>query len=316
MSIIRIAKRDQAYSVIGNHILRNKELSFRARGVLAWLLSHSEDWQVSSATIAEEGLEGRDAVRASMTELRQAGHLVYRRERVEGGRLATVIDVYEAPQRAADEALPDATEAGFSGPGVEPTGDGIPGSGDDAKPQVVPATGTPEPGPPTPGFPGPLRSTKSSKTRELSLRSSSLAVPANLDELIILPPDQLRTRFLSEGWEESDTAPWIFTRPDAMPLDLLMAALIEVRGIRRKDITDQNWSSLGRAAKMLRQVGADPLEVIRRGARYAKAKKFRPTPLELASKWAEWGDAADDRFASGDTRHADAVARATRLVSG
>ena len=135
-------------------------------------------------------------------------------------------------------------------------------------------------------------------------------------ELIILPPDQLIARFVADGWLESSDSPWVFTRPDSKPLDLLMAALIEVRGIRRKDITDQHWSSLGKAAQMLRKVGADPLEVLRRGRRFVQARGRRPSIFELATLWAEFGAAADDRFGGGDARHADAVARAARVVSG
>jgi hypothetical protein len=152
---------------------------------------------------------------------------------------------------------------------------------------------------------------KEPKRRDLR----SLAVPADLQQLLILPPDQLRTRFEEAGWVESPDTPWIYTRTDSRPLDLIEAALIEVRGMRRKDITDQHWPSLAKAAQMIRRTDASPLEVIRRGSRFARARRFRPTPMELASKWAEWGDAADDRFASGDTRHQEAVARAARVVS-
>ena len=47
MSIIKIGKkRGDQYAVITRHTLQNKELSWEARGMLAYLLSKPEDWHV------------------------------------------------------------------------------------------------------------------------------------------------------------------------------------------------------------------------------------------------------------------------------
>lgn len=152
------------------------------------------------------------------------------------------------------------------------------------------------------------------RRRDTSLRSVSLPA-AEIQRMLELPISHLRHEMLSDGWVESSESRWLFTKPGSRPFDMLVAALIEVRGIQRDEIPDDRWSAYGKAAAILRSVDADPHDVLLRARRFWKRKKYRPAPFELATQWGEWGDAADERLISGDDRHAEAAARA-RAAAG
>ncbi|KUI97241.1 conserved phage C-terminal domain-containing protein [Vibrio sp. MEBiC08052] len=78
---IRRAKRDQCFTLVGNHIFQEGHLSFQAMGMLTYLLSKPDHWQVSPAHLANvtQGSAkktGRDGVYAILKELRQVGYVM------------------------------------------------------------------------------------------------------------------------------------------------------------------------------------------------------------------------------------------------
>lgn len=96
MTTIRVAKRPR-YTSVDRRSINDEVLSFRARGVLVWLLDKPDDWRADAASIANAGKEGRDAIRAALAELEAAGYLVRRKHRTEGGNWATEHTLYEHP---------------------------------------------------------------------------------------------------------------------------------------------------------------------------------------------------------------------------
>jgi hypothetical protein len=109
MSIVRVARRAR-YSTIDQRTIRDDRLSFRARGILAWLLDKPDDWTVKADVIADAGQEGRDAVRGALKELETLGYL--RREKThdaESGRWVHVSVIYERPEDADPEGGSPAT---------------------------------------------------------------------------------------------------------------------------------------------------------------------------------------------------------------
>ena len=63
------------YTVLPNQILRTREMSYKARYLLAQMLSMSEAWQYTVAGMAKVCGMGRDAVRTAMVELETLGYL-------------------------------------------------------------------------------------------------------------------------------------------------------------------------------------------------------------------------------------------------
>lgn len=75
MSIRRGPSAADNFARIHNAALRDKRLSWRARGLLGYLMSHAEGWRTSVARLVQEAPEGRDAVRAAIAELTEHGYL-------------------------------------------------------------------------------------------------------------------------------------------------------------------------------------------------------------------------------------------------
>ena len=76
---------DDHFTQIPNSWLRDSRLTFKARGLLGLVMSHSTGWSLSVNSIAEQNQEGRDAIRSAIAELEEFGYLS--REQVnESGR--------------------------------------------------------------------------------------------------------------------------------------------------------------------------------------------------------------------------------------
>lgn len=148
MNIVR-APRKQGFVVIPNQAVEDRRLSYRARGLLAYLLSRPDGWRTDSERLAETAREGRDAVRTALRELESADYLRRHRGQDERGHWVTETVVIDDP---ADWK----TDAWKSVVGLT--------SGNAANPQVAPTTGKP-----TVGKPGAIGLSKTeNKEGELS----------------------------------------------------------------------------------------------------------------------------------------------------
>lgn len=87
MSIIHIKKREHPYVQIDKRCLSDERLSWRARGILAYLLSKPDNWTVQVKDIENHGLEGRDAVQNALKELQKLGYANLETMQDEHGRL-------------------------------------------------------------------------------------------------------------------------------------------------------------------------------------------------------------------------------------
>lgn len=76
---------DDHFTQIPNAWVRDERLSFKARGLLVLILSHTAGWSLSINTLAKQNQEGKDAIRAAIQELETLGYLT-RSQINEGGR--------------------------------------------------------------------------------------------------------------------------------------------------------------------------------------------------------------------------------------
>lgn len=74
MPVIRTKKRITPFVQIDSTSLSDHRLSWRAKGLLAYLLTKPDGWQVRSEDLIKHGTEGRDAIRAAMKELQEFGY--------------------------------------------------------------------------------------------------------------------------------------------------------------------------------------------------------------------------------------------------
>ena len=139
--IVRSAS-DRNFSRIPNAAIRDRDLSWKARGILTYLLGLDDGWCVDADMLAGAGPDGRHAILAGLKELDDAGYVQRAKRRGESGQWVTDFVVYDMPQKQTDETAPT---SGF------PTSDNpTPG---DVNAQVAPEAGFPTSGPPTSGQP-------------------------------------------------------------------------------------------------------------------------------------------------------------------
>jgi hypothetical protein len=72
--IVRIQKRTNPYAQIDKRPLENPDLSWKAKGLLAYLLAKPDDWQIRMEQLANASTDGMKAVRSALAELKEAGH--------------------------------------------------------------------------------------------------------------------------------------------------------------------------------------------------------------------------------------------------
>ena len=109
-TIFRVKQReDFPYVITDRRPIENVTLSYKAKGILTYLLSRPDGWEVNVPDLVNHGKEGASAIRSGLKELRDAHHVFYNPTR-EGGHIKKwVIEVYEIPYdlplSEADEAL-------------------------------------------------------------------------------------------------------------------------------------------------------------------------------------------------------------------
>lgn len=96
MSIIRVEK-NRNYTVINNEFLRNKELSLKAKGLLAVCLSLPDTWNWSIAGLVSICKESITSVRSSLKELEEYGYVTILKTKDDKGRFIYEYTIYETP---------------------------------------------------------------------------------------------------------------------------------------------------------------------------------------------------------------------------
>lgn len=95
--IVRTPRRRENFTIISNEIIRDQRLSWKARGLLIYVLSQPDHWRTSSAHLASISPEGIHAVRSGLKELEQIGYLRrIRRQRANGTWIHDVL-IYDQP---------------------------------------------------------------------------------------------------------------------------------------------------------------------------------------------------------------------------
>ena len=101
MAVFRVEK-NQNYTVMSNHHLRNPNLSLKAKGLLSQMLSLPEEWDYTLKGLSQINREGIDAIREAIRELERAGYVTRTRVRNEKGQLGAadyVIHEFPVPPK-------------------------------------------------------------------------------------------------------------------------------------------------------------------------------------------------------------------------
>lgn len=114
MSIIRGPRPSDNYAQIHNAALADGRLSFKARGVLAYMLSRPPGWTTSSERLAAGGKDGDTAIRSALKELEKLGYLRRLKHRNEDGTYNWDQEITDIPDSVQEELPQPDTIRGLS----------------------------------------------------------------------------------------------------------------------------------------------------------------------------------------------------------
>lgn len=111
---------EDEFVTLRNVWMRDERLSFRARGILGYLMTHDDGFTTSTEQLARVAKEGRDATRTAVAELEQFGYLT--RRRVSDGHRFTILwqlaDPFASTPQPVDNSAPYDGKPGDGFPGV------------------------------------------------------------------------------------------------------------------------------------------------------------------------------------------------------
>ncbi|MEK4115595.1 helix-turn-helix domain-containing protein [Paenibacillus sp. FSL W8-0919] len=107
--IVRVSKRESGYAIIDPFFLSDERLSWKAKGLLAYLLSKPSNWRVFTSDLVKRSKDGRDAVYSAIKELESCGYVERRQTRDESQKITGMETViYERP--IIDDPGPDSPQ--------------------------------------------------------------------------------------------------------------------------------------------------------------------------------------------------------------
>lgn len=112
MSIIHVEIRENPFVQVDKNILNDKRLSFKAKGVLVYLLSKPKSWNVYVGDLVKQSPDGEYAIRSALKELVDAGYANVKLLRGKDGRMEgsewTIRETPSTPYRGfPDAGFPD-----------------------------------------------------------------------------------------------------------------------------------------------------------------------------------------------------------------
>ncbi len=229
-AIIRVERnKAHPYTLMNNTPMRDPGLSWKARGIIGYLLTMPDDWRVLVRHLVHQSPCGRDATRSGLRELEAAGYICRAKVRDARGRIVRLeYVVFEEPQQPQPSSPAAATEAPEHG-AVHP-GTGFPSLDESPEPEAsCPGTGFPALDCPALGNP-PLpktelnQETKSNNTRPVP-GSGSGTVRAGVRDprgvgaaAVSQDPEPAGSRLVTAAPEPAPAVPARGVAPSASPL--------------------------------------------------------------------------------------------------
>lgn len=108
MAIIR-GKRETNFTILKNDPLRDTRLSFKARGIMSYMLSLPDDWKFYISELARHSdHDGRDSIQSGLKELEKCGYLQRITKRSSNGRFDSIdYLLVDTPVSSPETDIPD-----------------------------------------------------------------------------------------------------------------------------------------------------------------------------------------------------------------
>ncbi|MDA7087675.1 hypothetical protein PH586_14890 [Pseudomonas sp. SA3-5] len=88
-TVILRRRVESNFTTFPNELIRDNRLSWKALGLLAYLLAHPADFRLNLVYLAKQRPSGRDATRSALRELEAAGYVSIERSHDDMGRFST-----------------------------------------------------------------------------------------------------------------------------------------------------------------------------------------------------------------------------------
>lgn len=83
-------KKEKNYTVLDNTFIKDTRLSWKAKGLMTYLLSLPDDWTIHLSEIEKHATDGKSALRSAINELKEFGYLKAEQKR-ENNRFAEMV---------------------------------------------------------------------------------------------------------------------------------------------------------------------------------------------------------------------------------
>jgi DnaD/phage-associated family protein len=99
MSFVRTVKRENPFVQLDKYFLEDSNLSWGAKGILAYILSKPDYWVIRKEDLIKRSDDGKAKVEAALLNLMANGYINWFQEKNEDGTFGSwVYDVYERPE--------------------------------------------------------------------------------------------------------------------------------------------------------------------------------------------------------------------------
>ena len=95
--IVRGPRPEHSFTVIQNRIIEDRTISYKARGLLVFILSKPDHWRTNMKHLAAQSSEGYYSVQSGMAELERAGYIQRIKLQDTAGRWSTHTIVHDHP---------------------------------------------------------------------------------------------------------------------------------------------------------------------------------------------------------------------------
>jgi len=102
-TIFKIHNRDKDFTQIDNNVLNSEELSWKAKGLLVYLLSKPDDWKIYIKELSEASNDGKTSTSSALKELIEQGYAFKEKIREEDGKFGGYkYEIYEKPPKSGN----------------------------------------------------------------------------------------------------------------------------------------------------------------------------------------------------------------------
>ncbi|MDR3560502.1 MAG: helix-turn-helix domain-containing protein [Negativicutes bacterium] len=115
MSVFHIHKRELPFVQVDKHFINDARLSYKAKGILLYLLSKPDDWKVYESEIAKHAADKLHSVRSGIKELIEFGYITRQKKRNEQNQfMGYDYNVFEQPANPDNSTVMRFSENGKS----------------------------------------------------------------------------------------------------------------------------------------------------------------------------------------------------------